>query len=162
MVYNRLILLILIFSFPSCDINKNTPNKNKEERQDKFYTETERGYLSRIPLIKPYELISPDNGFTWVYKSPFNEKKDKKIILENVSLVGIHDSIIVVYTDMTYLPGEMTKAWCIINTKDKSEKLFTTEESYLENIKKAVRLGFRLKDVTEVFKVYNDKKTLIW
>jgi len=77
-------------------------------------------------------------------------------------LAGIHDSIIVVYTDMTYLPGEMTQAWCIVNVKNNSENIFTTEEEYLRNIKTLRSTEFQLQNIKDAFKLFNDKGEYPW
>lgn len=118
----QLFFLIII----SCtSINKKEIPKEKnnieESSQDEFYLNTHNGDLIRLPLIKPYELISADNGVTWFLKFQFPEKIKNKTELDNVNLIGIHDSIIVAYSKLTYLPGEMTEAWFVIDVSNNDE-----------------------------------------
>jgi hypothetical protein len=124
-----------------------------------FYEYSKIGDVYRIPLLEPYEANSYSYGTSWFFELPFNNMKYKSQVAD-IKLIGVEGSHIVVYTERTSLPQGMSEAWFVIDLDGKTEKFFTTEASYKEEIEKEGIETIILYNVKEVFKEFDEEKKL--
>ena len=126
-----------------------------------FFEYSRTGDVCRIPIIKPLEVTSYSDGNTWFLNLPFQTIKNYKII-DNVTLIGIKDSIISVYSQETYISqySRMTQAWFIIEMNRKKEIVFDNEKEYKEELNKLSIDEIKLYDVKQVFNDFDLKKEL--
>jgi hypothetical protein len=160
-----MILQIVLLVLLSCNQNKKRENNSMDDidsNKDKFYTVSHYQDLIRLPLIKPYEIYSADNGFTWFLKFRFPEKIRKKDELGGVDSIGVHDNLIVAYSKLTYLPGEMTPAWFIVDVPNKDEKVFTKEKEYKDYLTNRKLESVKFYRPKEVFEKFEKSGKLPW
>jgi hypothetical protein len=125
------ILLILLLS---CQ------NKGK---QDDFYSSTKRWDLWRVPILKPFEIVSPTNSDDWFliinqpklsHKDYFNPGDEYEFQLTSIDSVGVADSILVFKSRRHYWPklsGDY-RTTLIINAKTKEQFIFSDEHHQSE------------------------------
>jgi hypothetical protein len=125
------ILLILLLS---C--------QNKSQ-QDDFYSTTKRWDLWRVPILKPFEIVSPTNSDDWFliinqpklsHKDYFNPGDEYEFQLTSIDSVGVADSILVFKSRRHYWPklsGDY-RTTLIINAKTKEQFIFSDEHHQSE------------------------------
>lgn len=128
------VILLLLATLISCQ---------NETRQDDFYSYTKKWDLWRVPILDPYEIVSPTNSDDWflIIKQPklshkdyFNPGDDYEFQLTNIDSVGVADSILVFKSRREYWPklsGEYATT-LIINTKTKEQFIFSDEHHQSE------------------------------
>lgn len=146
-------LLAILVSAGSCQ-------QKKQNMSDDFYIKSKKGDLSRIPLRKPVELISADEGFTWFIKPLYGEIDPQNLEIGNIDKIGMSDSVIVAYARRIYFNSGMTQMWIIINLKERHEKAITEEAQYADYLRKNNLNSIELLNVNEVFKLFDRKKEL--
>lgn len=157
----KIIFIAVILQITSCNFIDNHRNmNNKNNNTDLFYSELYKNNHTRIPLIKPYELISSDEGFTWSLISPFNKDRDKKFIIGNIQKVAIHDSLIIVYSDMTSLPNQMSEAWGCIDITNCEESVFTFHKEFENFLKTKNISAIEYTTIKTLFEDYKKGKIL--
>lgn len=119
-------------------------------KESNFYEYSQKFDLYRLPLVKPYELISANKGFNWFFKNNNFEIE--------VDSVGISDSFIVIYSSSVYKPelGGRFEQWLVINHKTNEISVNTFEE--FKEFKNNNNLT--MYDVNEVYKVFNENLQL--
>jgi hypothetical protein len=156
MIFQALILFLCY----SCGAPQQE-NKEKTEQQqvDKFYTSEKDGDLYRIPLIKPIQIISPI-GYddSWDLKFPYQKIERKRSV--EVSSATVVDSLIIVYSKMTSLPGEMTQAWFFIDTRNKTEIVCRNNDEYQKHLSEIGIATPILYDVNELYSQFKEKGVL--
>lgn len=154
-----LVFLILLSS--SCGWLQPTSNGSDLQNEDEFYSISKVGDLYRFPLIKPFEVFSTIGyGPDWFVNLKYgNDFKKDQISIDSVSVT---DSLIIAYSDGIYLPGEMTKAWFIIDVKEKKELAFRTEDEYLQYIKERGIVSVKLYHPNTIYTEFKDSKILPW
>ena len=127
-------ILLLFVTLLACQ------NKAK---QDDFYSSTKRWDLWRVPILKPYEIVSPTNDDAWFliirhpqlsHKDYFNPGDEYEFQLTSIDSVGIADSILVFKSRSYYWPklsGDYPTT-LIINAKTKEQFIFSNEPHQLE------------------------------
>jgi hypothetical protein len=145
----------------SCGGSQGRDNVSSTKQQDDaFYTYAKDWDLYRIPLIKPIQVISTIGyGDTWVIESPYQQIKRAGQI--GVMYITVVDSVIIVDAGIVCLPGETTQAWFLIDTKAKTEKVYTTTEAYRKGLLEAgIKEEPKLYEVNEVYRQFKEKGTL--
>lgn len=127
-------------------------NSENTKKQESFYDNSKKWDLNRIPLIEPYQLLSADNGYSWVFKR--NDKEDV------INKVGISDSTIILFSNRTALPGMMSKAWFVIKLNPYNEKVFTNEIDYKTYLTEIGVSRADLHDVGLIFQEFNEQNKL--
>lgn len=142
-IFTTLIILLVIIT--AC-------NSDTKIKSIGFYDYTKKWDLNRIPLIEPYQLLSADNGHSWVFKR--NDKEDV------INYAGISDSTIVLFSKRTALPGMMSKAWFVIKLNPYNEKLFTNEMDYKKQLENFGLSSVKLYDVKLIFQEFSQLNKL--
>lgn len=124
---------------------------------DPFYTDTRREDLDRLPLVKPLELYSADGGSTWFFDLPFGEVEMQDQV--TCVMVGMKDSILVVYTDLVSLPGETTDAWFCCDLDQRSTTVFRSSEAFRNT---AFNASIEMHSVRKAFAQFRQTGELPW
>lgn len=134
----------------------------EENIEEKFYTTSKDGDLYLIPLVKPIQVISTIGyGKSWIIKLPYQQLQNIRTI--EVNSLTVIDSIIVVYAGLMSLPGETTEAWFLIETKNKTEKLYTTEDEFIKGIKEVgISKLPQLYEINELYRQFKEEGILPW
>ena len=128
-----------------------------------FYSSTRKQDLYRIPLINPHELISPGGiGYDWFYKVQYKNNIDLDTKDLHIEQVGVQDSLIVLYTSSVYVEHKMSKAWFIIDYKEKLMYTYTTFQTYKEYFQKKESKELLLYNVDDVYSDFKNKVRLPW
>jgi len=150
--YKAIIFSLFCFLFFSCDWKSNNVEEN-------FYSYSRKGDLYRIPIIKPYEINSADNGFTWIMDFKGNNPPSL-LGTGAIDSIGVKESYFVLFNKRADLRTGMTKAWFLVDALAKDEKVFTTEEEY-KNYLETKKLGhIKMYKITDVFKEFDTNKKL--
>lgn len=101
-----LILVLVLWFFNSCDFLPDSKSGS-----DDFYTAQKEGDQWRIPLLKPYSLVSPTNTTDWflILQSPMISGPDfmlfgEEFQLTSITQLGIQDSVIYLESADYYWP----------------------------------------------------------
>jgi len=134
-----------------------------------FYNDYSEADLYRLPLIKPYKLITnvgegmQDKLPAWqlTFTKPYVRKNKLVDNFVNVRVVNIEDSII--YGG----PGKYERHWnpdfwFIINTKTSDEMIFEDEDSWKTKLKSLNCNQDTLYDVWPAFEIFKKDATLPW
>ena len=132
-----IILSLLLIVLCGC---WNTSNKD-QKKQDEFYTVTGGWDWIRVPLLKPYEAKKVDPEIetnTWIIVLGDKVTLDN---IGNIKKISVVDSTIFVLSggdgDSTYFGGKKVPiALHLLDTKQKTEKGFVSEEEFKEYISK--------------------------
>ena len=154
-------ILILFIALLSCQ------NKAK---QDDFYSSTKRWDLWRVPILKPFEIVSPTNTDDWflIIKQPklshkdyFNPGDEYEFQLTSIDNVGVADSILVFKSRSYYWPklGGDCRTTLIINARTKEQFIFSDKHHQLEIRQKLKRLKAENVVLYSFDKVKNDFQT---
>lgn len=121
------VILLLFSALLSC--------QSKTNKAD-FYGYTKRGDLWRVPILEPYEIVSPTNSDDWTliikhpklsHKDYFNPGDEYEFQLTSINSVGVADSILVFKSQRLYWPklsGDY-KTTLIINARTKEQFIFS-------------------------------------
>ncbi|RYE57923.1 MAG: hypothetical protein EOP48_04755 [Sphingobacteriales bacterium] len=127
-------ILLLFMTLLSCQ------NKAK---QDDFYSSTKRWDLWRVPILKPFEIVSPTNDDAWFliikhpklsHKDYFNPGDEYGFQLTSIDSVGVADSILIFKSRSYYWPklsGDY-QTTLIINAKTNEQFIFSDEHHQSE------------------------------
>jgi len=127
--------IVLIFTLLSC--------KSKTNNTSDFYSYTKKWDLWRVPVLEPYEIVSPTNGDDWflIIKQPklankdyFNPGDEYEFQLSSIDSVGVMDSVLVFKSRREYWPklsGDY-KTTLIINAKMNEQFIFSDEHHQSE------------------------------
>lgn len=150
--------LLIVFMCFSCG-NPNQEKGGQVEQEDSFYTAAKEGDLYRVPLVKPIQIISTNGiGSDWILKFPYRQIKNKKSV--EVSAVNVVDSLIIVYSESTYLPGAMTEAWFLIDTKNKTEVVYQNENDYVKGLAEIKIKEPRLIEINQLYGEFKETQKL--
>jgi len=148
--------LFCCFIFVSCD----------EQNGSSFYTRHYEDDLSRIPLIKPYELQNQryadsnyDGTHGWSLKFRYRQF-DGYIIQLNISNVNVSNGII-------YGHGQDGKTnapnyWFIIVPQKKSEQIFKNEKDWEDSLKSKDVNNVKVFSVWNIWGQFENSSILPW
>lgn len=123
----HIFLLITILSIVGCGSN----SKNGKQ-SDEFYTDKGGIDLWRVPLIKPYEIVTLREG-DWGARSV--DTFDVPLSMPGVRTVNVVDSVIFIFGTKTILNGqEVEAAWFVIKSKNHKVWGFKDHQNYLNHI----------------------------
>lgn len=150
-------------------------NNRDNSKDDEFYTTTKTDDLWRVPLIKPYELVSPTdsdlNDWFLIVDHPhlsgtedFTHSGDE-FQFTSIQRIGIKDSIIVITNDQQYWPllSGQYPSTLIINAK--TDELFIYSNTHhvpqIESKMKELKVEtIELLNWTDVKLGFQEKKRL--
>ena len=151
--YTALLILVLVYS---CNFTN-----------DSFYNDSRREDLSRLPLIKPYELINvakeyrSDRSRCWglKFKRSYEIEKPLKYDFVNAAWVNIEDSVIYGHGwDQNSFPNY----YFIIDTKTDQEKVFAEEKAWRETLTSLKCKPDVLHDIWPLFEDFKEHNKLPW
>lgn len=125
---NKLIfyLIVLLLSTPSCKLIV----KNNNNDEDNFYKHSKYSDIYRIPLKKPYELYSADNGNIWFLDFKFGVNINIQKI-DGVDSIGLNGDFVFAYCKNTYVPNKgMMPIWFVADIKNKKDTIFLNETEF--------------------------------
>jgi hypothetical protein len=141
--------IITLFLF-SC-INNNI---KEQPIVDNFYISKGSYDATRIPLIKPYQLIRLNGSIEWVlnlFAIPGS--------ISNVTEVSVNEGLIFLHSGETYCNNEKVKeSWVIINPGKNVELCFSNQNEFELAAKKKIK--FVASDL--VFKEFNKNGNIVW
>ncbi|HWK02142.1 MAG TPA: hypothetical protein VNS58_00830 [Puia sp.] len=156
----KFVCFCLFLLFNSCNIKSDRSNSGKKSA-DKFYTDQGDWDDSRIPLIKPYELIRLKGDSQWIM-SLFTTSIN--VSITNVIEVNVLDSIIIVHSGETNFIGGVNpkEAWFIVLANTKIEKGFTKRRDFEKELL-AMHVGnaFFIK-ANSVYSSFTKNKIIKW
>ncbi len=132
--------------------------------KDPFYTIYAREDLIRIPLIKPYELLtvaeaSPaDEFYSWNLSFQFDDAQGRT---NKINATYINVSRGVIYGHGKDLPAAPND-WFVIIPDKKIEKIFEDRVSWNACLRENHVLGDSLRKIWPVFYAFRDKGALPW
>lgn len=154
------VLLLVAAGLGSCDFKS-----NKEKKMDKFFTASKSMDRIRLPLIKPYEAINPDNT-KWIINLPFNADAKASLLdmsIANLQSLAVQDSVIIVYAENTNCGGQPApKAWFIIQVGEKIEKCFTDQQDYQLYLQNQNIVEPELQDINKLWKQFDKEGRVYW
>ena len=158
----KIILVFFLIFFISCGNSKQGKDMEKfNATNDKFYTSSKDGDIFRIPLIKPIQIISTVGyGDSWVLKLPYQHKEITESI--EVDSAYVIDSLIIIYSKSTYLPGEMTQVWLLIDTKNQLEFVYRNYNEYQMKLNKMSITSPKLYDINELYTLFKKKGNMLF
>lgn len=109
---------------------------SEQEEKSDFYTTQKEFDLWRVPLLEPYEIVSPNNANDWflILEDPHISGPDfmlngREFQLTNITKIGIKDSVIVIENRDQYWPklSGMYSSVLIINPKTNNHLIYSKE-----------------------------------
>jgi len=136
-------------------------NSKNGKQSDEFYTDKGGMDWGRVPLIKPYEIVSLREG-NWGTRSV--DTSDVALSMPGVRSVNVVDSFIFISGEKTILNGqEVEAAWFVINSKNHNVLGFKDHKDYLNHL---YFIGIdnepKLLDVREVSQYFLKHDTVDW
>lgn len=160
--YKIIINFISVFFLCSCCEDSFKQSVNSENQREDFYRYSKDGDLYRIPLIKPFQVISSTGvGGDWIMKLPQEQIKNGKNAIE-VSSLTVVDSIIIIYSELTYMSEGMTPVWLLIDTRNKRELFLQNEVDYNKSIDNLEIEKPKLYTPDELYKQFKQDGELLW
>jgi len=154
--------LIACFFLLGCNPFQHSKVYKNDTIVDAWYTDPGDWDDSRIPLIKPYELLKLKGQKDWemALQSPMIG-----VAIHNVQEVNVLDSIIIVHSGETNLRGglKVKEAWFVISAKkDPSEKGFAKKEDFEKEL-----IDYHLKTAVffepdKVYSTFLKEKRINW
>lgn len=151
----------------------NCKNENKKgdlkkdnivmEKDDVFYKSKKTEDLSRIPLLKPYELQSVGGvGYGWFFELPFQNIPSLVSNQIDVDEVSIHKNFIILYSKRIYVEYNMQEAWFVIDVNKEKEFLFTQESKMFQFLEKKGIENFNFYDPDTLYRYFVLHDTLLF
>lgn len=133
------------------------PNENRDE----FYVNSSHYDMIRFPLLKPFEIISINDGKEWILEHNIKPKNIGEINNpNNIVKIAYVQNLFLIYSEgKTILRGkEVKKAWYILDVEDNCIKGFETEEE----LEKIVKSQIVWRNSSELFKEFDETYCLEW
>lgn len=155
--------IVLSVLFLSCN---NGPAK------DNFYSYNKTSDLWRLPLLEPYELISPTKSGDWflVLEQPDFNNNDffntgNEFQLSNIESIGIRDSVIVIHSTNIYWPklGGSYNTTLLIDAKTGNKFIFSNQHHRMDLSEKLEELKVKtlqLRRLEDVWKAFQARLSL--
>lgn len=130
----KIIITVITINFISCTQHENVNSNKTQMNKDPFYTENSGYDYIRLPLVKPYELISLDKGNIWGLEG---QPKPKLIKEDNTAFgikkIEVKSGIILCYCEgHTMVGGEkFDRAWYVFIPEQNINKGFATEQEFI-------------------------------
>lgn len=109
---------------------------NHNSSKQDFYSYSKSFDLWRLPLLEPYELISPTNSGYWFltiknpgFKNPDFYISGNEFQLSNIESIGILDSVIVIHSTNIYWPklSGSYNTTLIIDSKNENKYIYSDQ-----------------------------------
>ncbi len=147
---NKWQIIFFVLLLTSCDVLINDNKKG-------FYEYYKNYDIIRIPLIEPYEIYSSDDGANWFFDVPFG-KILEGLQISDVKSLYVDNDLIFIYSSMISLPGEMTSAWFVFETKGKTSNYYTDYEQFVKDYPASKNM----KPIRIIFNEFKSNQTLPW
>jgi hypothetical protein len=156
---NNICIILVLLLTTTCNFS------NSEEKD--FYSFSKSGDLWRVPLIEPYEVVSPSNSGSndWFLiirnnniEGPNFYNIDDAFQLSSIKEIGIFDSVIVAKSESVYWPklsGEYPST-LIIDVKTGKQYLYSDQHHQSELNETLVKLEIEEIKMFKWDKVKND------
>jgi hypothetical protein len=139
------------------------------QAENDFYNDYVEEDLNRLPLIRPYKLITNMNeeykeehpSWGLVFTKEYTRKNKLKDDHVNIRVVNIEDSIIYGGPGR-YERHAIPDFWFIINTKTSDEMIFEDEESWKAKLTVLNCKQDTLYDIWPIFEIFKKDGTLPW
>ena len=170
-----LLLLAILVLLGSCEFfSEKSPEQAEQTEEEYFYSSKKDGDLWRVPLLRPYELVSPTNStlndWTLIIDQPnftglAYDRSAEEFQFTGIYQVGISDSVIRLDNENEYWPkqGGMYPTTLLINAKTQELFIARTEESKKEIEKQLKEWGvekMKMHFLDEVKDAYQEKGKL--
>lgn len=152
-------LLAILSACTSCNFISNS--------KDNFYSYSKSGDLWRVPLIEPFEIVSPTNSSSndWflIIKNhkidgPNYFRSGDEFQLSSIKTIGILDSVIIATNENEYWPklSGQYPSTLILDLKTKKQFLYSNKHHSSELNEKLIELKIEEIEMLEWEKVKND------
>jgi PBP1b-binding outer membrane lipoprotein LpoB len=159
------LLLVFIILIGCNNKKKERNNLSKSQNKDTFYLNSSDFDLIRFPLIKPYQVISIDDGNSWSIKSDIKPKKINDINdINNINQISNYQDCFLIHSlGKTIVKGqEVNEAWYVVFPKDSVVKSFTKENNFSNYIKDKCTSKIEWKTPQVLFKQFDETNCLGW
>ena len=134
-------------------------NKNDKKVEDKFYTTTTSSWdASRIPLLKPYEMLKLNGTQEWtmnLFEIPSS--------VSNVEEINIYRNIILIHAGETYCNyAKVHEGWFIIIPEKHIEKGFDKKEDFKKYLSSLKIENPRLYSIDKVLEKFKKNTKIDW
>lgn len=125
--------------------------------KDNFYTDKGSWDASRIPLIKPYELLKLNGTQEWI----MNLEAPGSVT--NIKEINVIKDIIVIHAGQTYCNNvEVPEAWFVIVPDKHIEKGFDSKPNFNKYLRALGHNNEELQNVEKVFQIFNSQGKIDW
>ena len=124
-----------------------------------FYDYSKLEHYYRIPILKPYSILSDDKGKTWMFQS--EEYADYKYSAGYVYSIGVIDSNRVVVYSKRNSSNPPFYIWQVIDVHEKTGITLKSEEEYMDYLKNSHIGSVKLySDFNALYKEFSEEKRL--
>lgn len=126
-----------------------------------FYDYSRLDYEYRLPLLKPYEITSSNDGSNWLLINKLRNPSFRTKGVQFLSQVGIKDSIIVLYSprDLSF-SSDHPQIWTVLDLKRKSDTCLFSSDDYYGYLSSNGIDTVLLYDINLIFKDFDAQKKL--
>ena len=156
----KIFRVMIFFVLTSCHQFRHADKHPGQKPEDGFYTDPGDWDDSRIPLIRPYELIKLKGQKDWgiSLQTPMID-----VAIHNVDSVNVIDSVIIVHSGETNLRGgvQVKQAWFVLLPGMKEENGYAENEQFVEKLTSLhIRSAFFVPD--KLYSIFLTNKKLDW
>jgi hypothetical protein len=126
---NYIVMICLLLFCCDRAAKQDGKNPTAQQQKDDFYTESASGDIIRFPLIKPYEVVSIDDGESWSVELPGKPERISDINNPgHVNEVCVTNGIILLHAvgETIVMGKEVKEAWYAIIPEQSTTKGFST------------------------------------
>lgn len=134
--------------------------KSGRESEMKFYESSKTFDMYRLPLIRPIELLSADEGNSWICRYNFKSLSGRSEI-DNIEKVGIFKGFIALYCPLTFNGNSMSETWVLIDVLGNSDVIFNEQIKFESYLKKNDLNQMKLISVDSAYKNFAEKSILL-
>lgn len=152
-------LLFITYSYFFMSLLWGCKDVKKDKVEDKFYSNKSSSWdASRIPLIKPYEMLKLNGSNEWTMNLV-----DIPGSVSNIKEVNVLQNIIVIHAGETYCNNaKVQEAWFIIIPEKHIEKGFEKKEDFDKYLSSLQVIEPKLYNVDKISEDFNKSKKIDW
>ena len=152
-------LVSIVYTYFFMSLLFGCKNANKNKTEDKFYTNKSSSWdASRIPLIKPYEMIKLNGINEW----------DMNLVevpgsVSNIKEINVIQNTIAIHAGETYCNNtKVQEAWFVIIPEKHIEKGFEKKEDFDKYFSSLQINEPKLYNVDKISADYNKSRKIDW
>lgn len=134
-------------------------NQNHNNMEDEFYSKKNSSWdASRIPLIKPYEMLELNGSDEWIMNLVETPGS-----VSNIKEINVLQNVIFIHSGETYCNNKkVQEAWFIIIPEKHIERGFEKKEDYDKYLSSLQLNEPKLYNVEKASEDFNKRKGIDW